>query len=133
MIIRTAGLLMIQDRRLLLTYSSRKKAWYLPGGKIDRGETPEQALIREIEEELGVELQLDLLRHCYHITAPAFGESNGVIMEQDCFMHPIDTNIHPNNEIEAIRYFSLEEYLNEPQQVVGVITAFEYLKKDNLI
>lgn len=31
----------------------------LPGGKVDKGETPEQSLIREIQEELGVTAHID--------------------------------------------------------------------------
>lgn len=34
----TAGLIVIKDNKLLLAYSNNKKAWYLPGGKIDLGE-----------------------------------------------------------------------------------------------
>ena len=35
--------------------------WCLPGGKVDPGETPKQAAVREIEEELGVTLDPDFL------------------------------------------------------------------------
>lgn len=52
----TAGLVVVQDNKLLLTYSNNKKAWYLPGGKIDQGETAREALIREIREELNIDV-----------------------------------------------------------------------------
>lgn len=47
------------DGRVLLQERPPGKAmaglWEFPGGKIEPGETPEQALVRELEEELGIE------------------------------------------------------------------------------
>lgn len=128
----TAGLLVINDNRLLLTFSKNKKAWYLPGGKIDEGETSESGLIREIKEELNVNLDNEKLRFFCHITAEAYGEQN-LLMEQDCFLYDLKEDIKPTNEIEAVNYFSFEEYLNEEIQVIGVLKVYEELKKNQLI
>ena len=54
--IRTAALAYVRERRLLQARSADKTAFYMAGGKLDPGETPLQALHREIHEELaGVE------------------------------------------------------------------------------
>ena len=53
------------DKRILLQQRAPDRAmaglWEFPGGKVEEGETPEAALVREIEEELGVTLDRDAL------------------------------------------------------------------------
>jgi len=56
-----AGCVLVDDYgRILLLHrnTDRYSHWELPGGKIEEGETAEQAAVREIHEELGVEVQL---------------------------------------------------------------------------
>lgn len=48
-------------------YGEFKNGWEFPGGKIELGETPQQALLREIKEELDVEIRVrDLLTVVEH-------------------------------------------------------------------
>lgn len=128
----TAGLLVIQNKQLLLAFSRNKQAWYLPGGKIDKGETAISGLIREIKEELNLAIDPSELSYYCHISATAYGENNNLIMEQDCYLYELRENINPSNEIEAVRFFSLEDYKNEPAQVIGVLMVFEKLIADKL-
>ncbi len=56
-----------QDRVLLIRrgHDPFRDVWSLPGGKVDPGETVEQAALREVKEELGVEIELDSLLGIY--------------------------------------------------------------------
>lgn len=47
-------------------YGDYKDWWEFPGGKIEAGETPEQALVREIREELSAGIRLGPLRTASH-------------------------------------------------------------------
>lgn len=129
----TVGLLNIQDRKLLLAYSRNKKCFYLPGGKIDEGETATSALCREIAEEMNVQIDERELKYHTHITAPAYGETNGTIMEQDCFF--LHQNITPraSAEIGELKYFSLNDYLSEKNQAPGAVMVLELLQQEGLI
>lgn len=129
----TAGLLVIKERKLLLAFSNNKQCFYLPGGKIANGETASQALCREIAEELNVVLREKELQYYTHITAPAFGEMQGIIMEQECFFvnHPI--NPIPAGEVGALEYFTLNGYKKEAQQAPGAIMILEKLKQEDYI
>lgn len=55
-----AAALVDTDNRVLLSKRPEGKQlaglWEFPGGKVDAGETPEEALIRELDEELGIEV-----------------------------------------------------------------------------
>ena len=129
----TVGLLIIENRKLLLAYSRNKKCFYLPGGKIDEGETPAQALCREIEEEMNVFIDEHELKYHTHITAPAYGEENGIMMEQDCFF--LERNIQPqaSAEIGELKYFSLNEYLSEVNKAPGAVMILKQLKNEGYI
>ena len=85
--IPASALLIIQERKLLLAYSSRKAAWYLPGGKVDAGESAEEALVREIREELNCDLNINDLGWFMEVVAPAFGEPEGQFIQQQCFFY----------------------------------------------
>ena len=129
----TAGLLVINNRKLLLAYSRNKQCFYLPGGKIDLGETAVKALSREIAEEMNLAIEESELKYFTHITARAYGEENGIIMEQDCFL--LDRNITPqaSAEIGELKYFSLGEYLLEHNRAPGAVMILEQLKNEDLI
>lgn len=73
------------DNRILLAQRPKGKAmaglWEFPGGKIDHGETPEAALIRELREELSIETKeaclapLTFASHAYdtfHLLMPLY-------------------------------------------------------------
>jgi len=61
LLIVVAAALIDADGRVLLARRPQGKAmaglWEFPGGKLDRDETPEEALVRELREELGIEAQ----------------------------------------------------------------------------
>ena len=59
MILVSAVALIDRDGRVLLAQRPEGKSmaglWEFPGGKVEKGETPEAALVRELHEELGIE------------------------------------------------------------------------------
>ena len=128
-----AGLLYIENRKLLLAYSSNKQCYYLPGGKISDNESPVDALCREIFEELAVTIGADELQFYTHITAPAYGEMPGTIMEQDCFLLQKKITPAASAEVMVLDYFSLEEYKAQPQQAPGAVMILEQLKATGYI
>jgi 8-oxo-dGTP pyrophosphatase MutT (NUDIX family) len=129
----TVGLLFIQNKKLLLAYSINKQCYYLPGGKIDKGETAVTALCREIAEELGVLLNPQTLTYYTHITAPAYGEPAGTMMEQDCYTTSQLVSPSAAAEIGSISYFNLPQYLAQPRQAPGAVMILQQLTLQGLI
>ena len=131
--LKTAGLVVIKNRKLLLAFSMNKQAFYLPGGKCEPGESSVETLQREIKEELNLHLEDHQFQYYAHISAPAFGEFPAVMMEQDCYLHELNQIPNAGKEIAGIQYFNSQTYSFQPSQVPGVILIMQQLKKDNLI
>lgn len=132
-LIPTAALLVVHERKLLLAFSNRKNAWYLPGGKIDDGESAELALVREIREELNCVLNVDQLGWFMEVVAPAFGEPEDHVIRQQCFFYYGDLDPKPSGEISALRFFTREAYARERLQVIGVLMVMDELKKEGYL
>ena len=129
----TAGLLIIENRRLLLAFSNNKQCFYLPGGKLNPGETAPHALCMEISEELLLYITVQDLIYYTHISAPAFGEAEGIMMEQDCYLLSRPVTARPSAEISAIQYFTLSAYLHQPKQAPGAVMILQQLATAGLI
>lgn len=57
--IELAGNILIEDGEVLLIYRSDEEHWEVPGGKVEEDESPTQTAVREAEEEIGVEVELE--------------------------------------------------------------------------
>ena len=77
--------LYIKDKKILATMSKGKDTWYLPGGKREAGESDTQALIREVKEELSVDLEEPTIKFYGTFEAQAHGKPEGTIVRMTCY------------------------------------------------
>ena len=84
-------------------YGDFKDWWEFPGGKIEEGETPEQALVREIKEELSTDISVDKFLYTVNWDYPKFH------LTMHCFMCSLLTDALHLNEHEAARWLSKDE------------------------
>lgn len=54
----TTSALIIDEGKVLLIYHKKLGVWLYPGGHIESNETPDQALIREVQEEIGLQVKI---------------------------------------------------------------------------
>lgn len=113
--IRAVGLVHVAGGKLLLVRAARQRAFYLPGGKIDPGETELQALHREVREELGAGLSGAQFHGRY--TADAVGQGAGARVELACYRGVPDAEPRPSAEIAEVAWMDRAEYL------AGSVTA----------
>ena len=73
--IEVVAAIICQDNQIFATqrgYGDFKDGWEFPGGKVEPGETPEAALVREIREELAVEISVGELLTTVEYDYPNF-------------------------------------------------------------
>jgi 8-oxo-dGTP pyrophosphatase MutT (NUDIX family) len=60
------GIIINSDKQILLVHNNINNTWQLPGGSIEAGESPKQALIREVLEEANVELNPKSIKQLFY-------------------------------------------------------------------
>jgi 8-oxo-dGTP pyrophosphatase MutT (NUDIX family) len=90
------------DRRVLMTRSHGKDAYYLPGGKREPGESDEECLTREVREELAVDLEPGSLRKLGVWEAQAHGKPEGVKIVMPCYEAEFSGELRASAEIEEV-------------------------------
>lgn len=87
-------------------YGEFKGQWEFPGGKVEVGETPQQALKREIQEELDVKIEIGELIDTIEYDYPTFH------LSMDCFWCVVIDGEIILKEAEAARWLSKDELYN---------------------
>ncbi|MDO8470770.1 MAG: NUDIX domain-containing protein [bacterium] len=122
----------VKDRKVLVTRSKGKDAWYIPGGKREQGETDEQALLREIKEELSVDLLPQSLQYVETFKAQAHGKPKGTFVQMTCYTGEYEEGtLTPSSEIEEMNWFVSDTDPGILSPVDRII--FAWLKERNLI
>jgi 8-oxo-dGTP diphosphatase len=114
------GWLLIQDRKVLMVRSKGKDKFYAPGGKRELRESDEQALVREIKEELGVDLVPSTIKHLQTFKAQAHGQPEGVFVQIVGYGADYTGELKPQSEIEDMTWFTSADHARatEPGKLI---------------
>ncbi|GAA3938791.1 NUDIX domain-containing protein [Hymenobacter algoricola] len=116
--------------RLLSTRSFGKDRYYIPGGKREAGETDVQTLLREIKEELTVDLDPASLRYAGTFEAQAHGHPTGLLVRMTCYYAHYQGTLQPAAEIEQLVWLT---YRHRPEVSPVDQLIFDWLRAQALL
>jgi mutator protein MutT len=131
-IYKAAGII-IRDKKLLVERSEGKEFFISPGGSIEKGETPQQALVRELEEEFDIDVKPEDFKVFGTFYADAAGQEH-LKMRMDVFIvESWQGEPTPSSEVEEIAWIT-----SKPPAGMKVGSIFEHdvipkLKEKGLI
>ena len=124
--IRVSAAIIRDEGRFFITkrgYGKYRGSWEFPGGKIEPGESAEEALIREIREELGVDIQVEKQAGHVEYDYPEFH------LSMTCFFCRIISGIIHLTEHEAARWVREEDLFSQELLPADMIIAEQLQKK----
>tara|TARA_B110000027_G_C15951367_1_gene225741 strand:+ start:122 stop:520 length:399 start_codon:yes stop_codon:yes gene_type:complete len=98
--------LQIKNGKILSTRSKGKDTFYIPGGKRELGETDIDTLVREIKEELDVEIIKDSANYYGTFIAQSHGDISGVMVNMTCYMASYIGLLRASSEIAEYQWLS---------------------------
>ena len=101
--IEVVAAIILDEEKVFATqrgYGEFKDGWEFPGGKIEQGETPQQALKREIKEELDTEIEVGELLETVEYDYPSFH------LTMHCFLCTIKSGDLVLKEHEAAKWLT---------------------------
>lgn len=104
--IRVVAAVIFNNGKIFATqrgYGEYKDGWEFPGGKIEEGETPGEALVREIREELNVTVKVGNLIRTVEYDYPGFH------LSMDCFRCSVQSGEFILREHEAAKWLDESE------------------------
>ena len=125
-VVRVVAAIIIEGDKVFATqrgYGEFKGGWEFPGGKIESCETPQEALVREIREELETEIEVGELLHTVEYDYPEFH------LSMDCFICKIKSGDLVLKEHEASKWLTKEtldsvEWLPADLGLIPLIKVF---------
>lgn len=115
-----------KDGKVLMTRSHGKDAWYCAGGKREEGETDEQALLREIQEELSVLLDNGSLTYYGQFECEAHGQPKGTLLRLTCYLGSYQGTLSASSEIAEFDYLP---YSKRDEMTLAGKLVFDDLKE----
>ena len=129
-IIDKLALLHIKDRKVLFVRSRGKDTFYTVGGKREAGETDEQALIREVKEEISVDLIPTTIKYLNTFEDQAHGKEDEILVKLTCYTANFNGVIIPASEIEELVWLDTKTVMKTTPTGRLVI---DWLNKNGLV
>lgn len=128
--VKVVAAIIIHENKIFATqrgYGEFKDGWEFPGGKIEPGETPQEALVREIKEELDIKIEVKDFLETVEYDYPEFH------LSMDCFFCTIKSGELVLKEHEAAKWLTVEtldsvDWLPADQGLVEGIREYMQLR-----
>jgi 8-oxo-dGTP diphosphatase len=119
------AIILDEDKRVLLCHRTDYDLWNLPGGGVETNESPWEAVVREVKEEVGLDVKVEKILGLYNKPS-----RNNLVFSFLC--KKIGGNLTLTEEADKIDWFHLSEIPNNiPDKQKERI--FDYFQKENVV